>query len=115
MGSRVLSRSFTLSKEEEDDHENEVENSSQGSVMDIDPPHNDTSANNSQEENGEDGGEDEEETEIVMIPLADILNARYNTENVQPTSSFVIGTCISDLLTLSSAYPRLNSSMNQIV
>jgi N-lysine methyltransferase SETD6 len=114
MGSLVLSRSFTLCEEEEDDHENDVENSLD-SVMDIDPPHNGTSANNSQEENEEGGGEDEEEIKIVMIPLADILNARYNTENVQPTPGFVIGICTSDWLTLSSAYPRLNSSMNQIV
>jgi SET domain-containing protein 6 len=112
MGSRVLSRSFTLSKEEEeDDHENNVDNSSLGSAMDIDPPHNGTtSANNSQEDNEEEGGEDEEETKVVMVPLADILNARYNTENVQPTTGFVI--CISDRLTMSS---RLNSSMNRNV
>jgi SET domain-containing protein 6 len=90
MGSRVLSRSFTLSKEEEDDHENDVDNFSLGSAMDIDPPHNGTSANSSQEDNEEEGGEDEEETEVVMIPLADILNARYNTENVQPTPGFVV-------------------------
>ena len=83
MGSRVLSRSFTLSKEEDDhDHENDVDYSSLGSAMDIDLPHNGTSANNSQEDNEEEGGEDEEETEVVMVPLADILNARYNTENV---------------------------------
>jgi SET domain-containing protein 6 len=86
MGSRVLSRSFTLSKEEEEDHENEnensVDNSSLGSAMDIDSPHNGTSV---QEGNEEERGEEEEETEeeVVMIPMADILNARYNTENVQ--------------------------------
>lgn len=89
MGSRVLSRSFTLSKEEEDyEHENEIENevvnSSLGSAMDFDPIHNGTSANDSHEDNEEEGS-DEEETEVVMIPMADILNARYNTENVQPT------------------------------
>lgn len=81
MGSRVLSRSFTLSKEEED-RESNVDNSSLGSAMDIDPPHNGTSPNSSVEDNEEEGGEDEEETEVVMVPLADILNARYNTENV---------------------------------
>ena len=90
MGSRVLSRSFTLSKEEEDHengNENDVDNSSLGSAMDIDP-HNGTSVNDSQEDNEEEGGDDEEETEAVMIPLADILNARYNTENVQQSPDF---------------------------
>ena len=87
MGSRVLSRSFTLSKEEEeeeDGHNNDAGNSSMGSAMDIDGPlHNDnTLADNSQEGDDEEG-EDEEETQVVMVPLADILNARYGTENVQ--------------------------------
>lgn len=117
MGSRVLSRSFTLSKEEEDDnHENDVNNSSLGSAMDIDLPHNGASANNSQEDNEEEEGEDLEETEVVMIPLADILNARYNTENVQPTPGFVVTSiCISDRLIMSSTHSRLNCSMNQNV
>ena len=104
MGSRVLSRSFTLSKEEEDhehENENDVVNSSLGSAMDIDPIHNGTSANDSQEDNEEEGSDDEEETEVVMIPMADILNARYNTENVQPTPGFVISLDISDRLTMS--------------
>jgi N-lysine methyltransferase SETD6 len=92
MGSRVLSRSFTLSKEEdhENENENDVDNSSLGSAMDIDPTHNGTSANDSQEDNEEEGVDDEEEIEVVMIPMADILNARYNTENVQPTPGPVI-------------------------
>ena len=116
MGSRVLSRSFTLSKEEED-HENEnvVDNSSVGSAMDIDLPHNGTSANDSQEDNEEEGSDDEEGTEVVMVPMADILNARYNTENVQPTPGFVISIYISDWLTMSFVYSRLNSSMKQNV
>ena len=88
MGSRVLSRSFTVSNlKEEEDQENDVGDSSLGSAMDIDPPHDGTSANNSQEDNEEEGAEDEEGIEAVMIPLADILNARYNTENVQATLS----------------------------
>lgn len=87
MGSRVLSRSFTLSKEE-DDHENDIDSSSSmGSAMDIDgPPHNGASATDDSQEGDnqeEDEDEDEEETKVVMIPLADILNARYKTENVQ--------------------------------
>src|SRR5271155_2982319 len=122
MGSRVLSRSFTLSKEEEeeeDDHasENDVNNSSIGSAMVIDgppSPHNATSAGDSPEEDNEEEGEDkeEEDTEVVMVPLADILNARYHTENVQGTSGFAISLFISDRLTTSSLHSRLNSSMN---
>lgn len=118
MGSRVLSRSFTLSKEEEDhenENENDVDNNSLGSAMDIDLPHNGNPVNDSQGDNEEEEGEDGEETEVVMIPLADILNARYKTENVQPTPGFVISICIFDRLTMSSAYSRLNSSMNQNV
>ena len=83
MGSRVLSRSFTLSKEEqEDDHQHDVDNSV-SSAMDIDgSPHKDTSADDFQEDDNEEGVEDEEVTEVVMVPLADILNARYERENV---------------------------------
>ena len=103
MGSRVLSRSFTLSKEEEEhDHENEndVDSNSAGSAMNIDGPlHKGASADDFQEGDNEEEGEDEEETEVVMVPLADILNARYNTENVQSTNGFV-GICISDWLTM---------------
>lgn len=100
MGSRVLSRSFTLSKEdEEDNRENDVDNSSLGSAMDIDdPPHKGSSADNSQENDNEEGEEDEEETEVVMVPLADILNARYKTENVQSTNGFVVSVGLLCLL-----------------
>lgn len=94
MGSRILSRSFTLEKtddaaEKDKSHapEEDAGNTSIGSAMDVD---------SAQEKEGEDvhgqeheqeeeeGSDDEEEVaaEVVMIPFADILNARYQTENV---------------------------------
>ncbi|KAF8967820.1 hypothetical protein BDZ97DRAFT_1801404, partial [Flammula alnicola] len=94
MGSRILSRSFTLEREEvQEDEEEEklpeetsaddidVANTSIGSAMDVDAP----SAQETHTEEHENHAHEREEVaaEVVMIPLADILNARYETENVK--------------------------------
>ncbi|KAJ3507304.1 hypothetical protein NLJ89_g6379 [Agrocybe chaxingu] len=97
MGTRISSRSFTLEKEEEEkehhgaDHsaENEGANTSMGSAMDIDAPPShehqgdEEHADEGHEEEHEEVEEEEDSPEVVMIPLADILNARYKTENVK--------------------------------
>ncbi|KAF7315884.1 Ribosomal lysine N-methyltransferase 4 [Mycena indigotica] len=84
MGSRILSRSFDVEKNEED-NENEAANTSVGSAMDVDSDHPPTT--NEHEETGSDGEaeDDEEDDSIVvsMVPLADMLNARYGSENAK--------------------------------
>jgi SET domain-containing protein 6 len=100
MGNLILSRSFTLDDQDEDEEEEQEEkdhatgdehqdigNTSLGSAMDVDAP---VSATNEHlEEEESDDGDDDEETnalEIAMVPLADILNARYQCENVRNSS-----------------------------
>ena len=122
MGTRVLSRSFTLAEEEvededEDDHHalppkeggaahpqvpespstEEVGNTSLGSAMDVDEPaqgtdtaahghepENETTDANEQAEAGPESDSDEEDApEVAMVPMADILNARYKHDNVK--------------------------------
>ncbi|KAF8160689.1 hypothetical protein B0H34DRAFT_697698 [Crassisporium funariophilum] len=94
MGSRLLSRSFTLDKEDEEDQAPDVGNSSLGSAMDVDDtsPHNHSAppsaappVNEEEEAEAEAEAEEAEEDgpEVVLVPLADMLNGRYNTENVR--------------------------------
>ncbi|KDR75090.1 hypothetical protein GALMADRAFT_248981 [Galerina marginata CBS 339.88] len=119
MGTRILSRSFTLATEEDDDEDagkrkdeekagenpphpagevhgdEDIGNASLGSAMDVDEPstaeepaeeHVHEGDNENENENG-DGADDDEEDEsapeVAMIPLADVLNARYKTDNVK--------------------------------
>ena len=87
-GSRILSRSFTLEKDADEDEAEEAEaaNTSLGSAMDVegDAPHAHDSEENGEEEEGEEGDEEDEDAGIVaMVPFADMLNARYRSENVR--------------------------------
>ncbi|KAF8915609.1 hypothetical protein CPB85DRAFT_1550593 [Mucidula mucida] len=85
MGSRILSRSFNVEKWESDNDENEEANNSHS--MDVDEP--DTLATSAQDsEPTEEHVEEEEEEEVEedssdvsMVPVADLLNARYESEN----------------------------------
>jgi SET domain-containing protein 6 len=81
MGSRILSRSFIVQRWNEDEDENEAANTSLGSAMDVDEQR---PAPESEEINDEDEDEDDDEdsSDVAMVPMADILNARYQTENV---------------------------------
>ncbi|PPR01715.1 hypothetical protein CVT24_001591 [Panaeolus cyanescens] len=91
MGCRIMSRSFTLEIQEgeegegqsNDNDENEIQpddgNTSMGSAMDVD--HEDDPKQTSEEQDEDE--DEEDETEVVMVPLADFLNARYQTENVK--------------------------------
>ncbi|KAF7305874.1 Ribosomal lysine N-methyltransferase 4 [Mycena chlorophos] len=89
MGSRILSRSFDVEKDEsesESEGEGDVGNTSSGSTMDVDEPHapEQEDGEDSNSENGEDEGEDEDDSIVVsMVPLADMLNARYECENAK--------------------------------
>jgi SET domain-containing protein 6 len=102
MGNLILSRSFTLGDDEEEEREEEkdhttgddenadIHNTSLGSAMDVDAAASATKerAESSENEDSEDEDDDEETNtlEVVMVPLADILNARYQCENVQDSS-----------------------------
>lgn len=103
MGSRILSRSFIVEgwkkPEDDDDEDNDDDdlgtNVSLENVMDIDEPPTDlheleeaeVEANQSLQQFAEDDSDSEnEDTEdpgdVAMVPMADMLNARYQSENV---------------------------------
>lgn len=104
MGSRILSRSFNVEKwegsGEDEGQEKSVEHDSDENAMEVDPES--TEQARGQGEGGEAGQEEvegeetreEEEEEsddsgdIAMVPMADMLNARYGTENVRPAVLF---------------------------
>ncbi|KAI3604827.1 set domain protein, partial [Moniliophthora roreri] len=78
MGSRILSRSFDVERWESEYGENEAANTSAASAMDVDqlvaPPE-------PQEE--EIHEEEEDPVDVSMVPMADLLNARYGSENAK--------------------------------
>ncbi|KAJ7646778.1 SET domain-containing protein [Roridomyces roridus] len=97
MGSRILSRSFDVEKDDDDQAEAEDEreerdleengapaDTSLGSAMDVDgaqdeeaEPHSEAADEHSEQE------EDEESSSVSMVPIADMLNARYGSENAK--------------------------------
>ncbi|KIJ60009.1 hypothetical protein HYDPIDRAFT_117671 [Hydnomerulius pinastri MD-312] len=103
-GSRILSRSFTVSRwdadgEDKDKDKGEGEekhvegegdeedvgevdpcaNTSLGSAMDVDDPHQEVNA-----DLDSDGEDDEEDpSDVAMVPMADLLNARWGSENAK--------------------------------
>jgi len=86
MGSRILSRSFNVEKwaSGEDEEENAAANTSYGSEMDVDAPQateGDESGSHRDEE--EDGVGIDDLPDIAMVPIADMLNAKYGSENVR--------------------------------
>ncbi|KAJ7680818.1 SET domain-containing protein [Mycena polygramma] len=88
MGSRILSRSFDVENEDpEDDTEgDEAANTSLGSAMDVDGSHEETESAHGDSEladGDEDPEEDEEPAGVSMVPLADMLNAQYGSENAK--------------------------------
>nr|GAT54993.1 predicted protein [Mycena chlorophos] len=84
MGSRILSRSFDVERDEEEG-EADVGNTSSGSAMDVDEPHApEQEDGEGSSEDGEAEDEDEDDSIVVsMVPLADMLNARYECENAK--------------------------------
>ncbi|KDQ55786.1 hypothetical protein JAAARDRAFT_59753 [Jaapia argillacea MUCL 33604] len=96
MGSRILSRSFQVENSESrtNDDEDEVENeanTSTGSAMDVDgppPPDANEVGEDGEQEGTEAEGDEEDDEEadsgdISMVPMADMLNARYGSENAK--------------------------------
>ncbi|KAJ7162078.1 SET domain-containing protein [Mycena filopes] len=92
MGSRILSRSFDVEKDEpEDGNENEdggdreeEGNTSLGSAMEVDGAQEDAeSAHGGDSEHAEEDDEEEEPSGVSMVPLADMMNAQYGSENAK--------------------------------
>ena len=86
MGSRILSRSFGVEEwqsDADDDHDHEG-NTSIGSSMDVDEQH--PTNSDAQDDNEDDDREDDDDghdsSDTAMVPMADMLNARYGSENV---------------------------------
>lgn len=93
MGCRIMSRSFTLEIQEgeegegqSDDEENQADigNTRIGSAMDVDHEQEiEVNPKAEHPEETEDDENEEDDTEVVMVPLADFLNARYQNGNVR--------------------------------
>ncbi|KAJ2926745.1 hypothetical protein H1R20_g10342, partial [Candolleomyces eurysporus] len=90
MGSRILSRSFGVEKWRSDEDDDHKANRSMGSSMDVDEQNPTGSNAQDDNDNADEDNEDEDEEEddhdssdIAMVPMADMLNARYGTENAK--------------------------------
>ncbi|KAF5355520.1 hypothetical protein D9758_006380 [Tetrapyrgos nigripes] len=89
MGSRILSRSFDVERWEGEEgnetEDSEVADTSMGSAMDVDLPTSSSADNPNHEdpENENSDDEEEDEVDVSMVPVADLLNARYGTENAK--------------------------------
>ena len=101
MGSRILSRSFNVEKwDGEDDSDADADSVSKhqrSTDMDVDEdppaPKSDQELPDEAQENSliddddsEDEGEDADSSDVAMVPMADMLNARYGSENVRPST-----------------------------
>ncbi|EJD02658.1 SET domain-containing protein [Fomitiporia mediterranea MF3/22] len=88
MGSRILSRSFHVEKWKEQTPGSQSRASSElhenGDCMDIDDESSNLSAVGA-ENGGDDDSDDEAEnpSDIAMVPMADMLNAQYGSENAK--------------------------------
>ncbi|KJA29063.1 hypothetical protein HYPSUDRAFT_177169 [Hypholoma sublateritium FD-334 SS-4] len=89
-GSRILSRSFTLQKDADEDEDEDAGagDTSVGSAMDVEadapaPAEEAHGEHDEDEEGSEDSDEEEDAVVVAMVPLADMLNARYQSENVK--------------------------------
>ncbi|KAI6121898.1 SET domain-containing protein [Pisolithus sp. B1] len=111
-GSRILSRSFTVSKWTSDDdpdgptlgdgddnangHESEGEsegpksndmdnhaNASLGSAMDVDEPVTNCEVNLHLDDHDDTDDDEDDPSDVAMVPMADLLNARWRSENAK--------------------------------
>jgi hypothetical protein len=110
MGSRILSRSFHVEKWEGEDDENPLTINGMGCAMDVDEETltSEAEVREETEESDDDSeGEDvEDPSDVAMVPMADILNARYGSENVCIFIRAPFTIVIHDV-------SRLNSSMKK--
>lgn len=86
MGSLILSRGFQLEEQETPDNNSAQPEDVQDAAQEPDVDEMDTSATDiPNDAAGNESTDDEEdaEFEIAMVPMADMLNARYRSENVR--------------------------------
>ncbi|KAF5380369.1 hypothetical protein D9615_004738 [Tricholomella constricta] len=89
MGSRILSRSFSVEKWNSGEEENENSNTpnSRADEMDVDSSEGPEGAEEKIDESHHDEMEEEDEeddsSDTAMVPMADMLNARYGSENAR--------------------------------
>jgi len=95
MGSRILSRSFQVEKWDPSANDEEEDGVSQAE-MDVDGGHPDPAEldeghNDDAEEervgDSDDGDDDGDSGDVAMVPMADMLNARFGCNNVCYTAS----------------------------
>ncbi|KAG6866402.1 hypothetical protein C0991_004687 [Blastosporella zonata] len=88
MGSRILSRSFNVEKwdsgEDEEGAASAVTNT-RSHEMDVDSPDGPEGAHEDNDSEAEEEEEEDEEdsSDTAMVPMADMLNARYGSENAK--------------------------------
>ncbi|TFK25187.1 SET domain-containing protein [Coprinopsis marcescibilis] len=93
MGSRILSRSFNVEKWEGDDEDGEgtsellTVGQPTDDAMDIDDANPEgthtVEAETEEEDREEEDDEEEDSSDVAMVPMADMLNARFGTENAK--------------------------------
>ncbi|KAJ4483947.1 hypothetical protein J3R30DRAFT_3284112 [Lentinula aciculospora] len=89
MGSRILSRSFDVERTNTDDYTGDEEmntdaDRSTGNAMDVDVHDEQAGKEDNSIRAPEDEEEDEEDgIDVSMVPIADLLNARFGSENVK--------------------------------
>ncbi|KAJ7594459.1 SET domain-containing protein [Mycena floridula] len=83
MGSRILSRSFHVESWGAKNSDNKIP-SSDSAAMDVDEPPEDKENLDATSDDDDDEDEDGEDTaHISMVPVADMLNARFGSENAK--------------------------------
>jgi SET domain-containing protein 6 len=88
MGSRILSRSFTVEKwregegevEEVEDEDENAEKTSFSATAEMDVDDDEPGSSNI----GDIEDSDDDSSDIALVPMADMLNACYGSENVRP-------------------------------
>lgn len=89
MGSRILSRSFQVEAMSAASTNSGQTPAQEDSEMSLDETSPNSSNNNGSDEivDDEDSDGDDDPVDVAMVPLADMLNARYGCENVRVHSS----------------------------
>ena len=76
MGSRILSRSFRVEPLSTTDNVESSQTGAQEEDAEMNLDENDS-------DESEDGDDEDDPANVAMVPLADMLNARYGCENVR--------------------------------
>ena len=83
MGSRILSRSFQVEALSKTDSVDSSQTRAQEDAeMNLDEP-SPQALDDDDEDESEDGDDEDDPANVAMVPLADMLNARYGCENVR--------------------------------